>query len=126
MKKPRIGILPLLTAVFAAFTLGLFLGRNQTQSSVILSVPAVMHTMPQETHAIEESVSPNNTGLLNINTAGMEEFMTLPGIGEVLAERIVAYRDANGSFSSVEGLMYVEGIGEKKMEGIWDFITIGG
>ena len=129
MKKPRIPILVLITAVFAAFTLGLFLGRNQTQGSVIVSVPAYMQTAPAETTlpAQEpEETTPPVVFPLDINAATKEEFMALPGIGEILAQRIVDYRTANGNFSHVEGLMFVEGIGEKKLEDILDLIVIGG
>lgn len=129
MKKPRISILVVITAVFAAFTLGLFLGRNQNQNVVSVSVSAAMQTVPPETTAaVEETVTETEaiTFPININTAVKEEFMALPGIGEVLAQRILAYRDEHGSFASVESLMNVEGIGEKKMEAILDLITIGG
>lgn len=52
--------------------------------------------------------------------------MTLPGIGQTLANRIVAYRDANGPFENLGELCNVEGIGDKKLESILDHITIGG
>lgn len=129
MKKPRISILVVITAVFAAFTLGLFLGRNQVQDSVILSIPASMQTMPPETTIPVEEPTLEQKKIIfpiNINTASLEEFMALPGIGEVLAQRIISYRDENGSFSTIEGLMNVEGIGEKRMEDMLDLITIGG
>lgn len=51
---------------------------------------------------------------VNINTANAEELMKLPGIGEVLAERIVAYREQHGAFREAEELMNVNGIGESK------------
>ena len=44
----------------------------------------------------------------------------------MIAERIVAYRDENGSFDAPEELLNVEGIGKKRLEEILDLITIGG
>ena len=129
MKKPHVSILAAITMLFAAFTLGFFLGRNQNQDGVSLSVPAAMQTVPPEVTSAAESVEETTQAItfpIDINAASREEFMALPGIGEVLAQRILAYREENGRFTSVEGLMNVEGIGEKRMEEILEFITIGG
>ena len=52
---------------------------------------------------------------MNLNTATAEELCELPGIGEATAEAIVRDREANGPFASVEDLMRVSGIGEKKL-----------
>lgn len=49
-------------------------------------------------------------GLVNINTASKEELMSLPGIGESKAEKIIAYREANGRFSAPEDIMQISGI----------------
>ena len=55
---------------------------------------------------------------LDLNTATAEELAGLPGIGKELAGRIVAYREANGAFETVEELLEVSGIGEKKLAGL--------
>lgn len=129
MKKPHFPVLITVTLVFLAFTLGFFLGRNQNRGTVQFSVPASMQTAPPETTVSLSRPDETEAQIrfpIDINTASKEEFMALPGIGDVLAQRILAYREENGSFSTVEGLMNVEGIGEKRMEDILDLITIGG
>lgn len=60
---------------------------------------------------------------ININTAGISELKGLPGIGDVLAKRILEYRDQVGQFSSREEIMNVNGIGEKTYESIKELIT---
>lgn len=61
-------------------------------------------------------------GPVNLNTAGLAELDALPGVGPVLAERIVAWRDANGPFLSVEDLDAVSGIGPAMMERLRDLV----
>ena len=62
---------------------------------------------------------------LDINAASAEELEALPGIGPVLAQRIVDYRAEHGAFASAEELLRVEGIGETKLENIRGGITLG-
>jgi competence protein ComEA len=57
-------------------------------------------------------------GKININRAGLSGFDSLPGIGPVIAGRIVAYRKANGPFQSVDDLQKVNGVGAKTFERI--------
>ena len=129
MKKPKIHILVAITFVFASFTVGLYLGRNYSAAPVTVSVSPAMQTLPPET---TEPTSPSTeetiaiTFPIHINLAEKEEFMALPGIGEVLAQRIVDYREEHGPFENTEGLLNVEGIGKKRMEEILELIIIGG
>ena len=65
-------------------------------------------------------------GLVNINIASSQQLQLVPGIGEGLSKRIVADRNSNGPFSSVEDVMRVKGIGQKTYDKIKSFITTGG
>jgi competence protein ComEA len=67
---------------------------------------------------------PETDGKVNLNTASKEELMTLSGIGESRAESILAYREANGPFHSIEELMNVDGIKEGIFQKLKDSITI--
>ena len=69
---------------------------------------------------------PKEPALVDINTATLDELQTLSGIGPVIAQRIIDYRTANGSFQRVEDLLQVSGIGEKRLEAIVDYVTAGG
>ena len=61
---------------------------------------------------------------VNLNTATAEQLEALPGIGPDLAQRILAYRAANGPFKNVDGLLNVKGIGEGKLSKLRDQITV--
>lgn len=64
------------------------------------------------------------TGLVNINTASASELQTLSGIGPSMAQSIIDERTQNGAFTSVDDLMRVSGIGEKKFAKIKDCICV--
>jgi competence protein ComEA len=63
-------------------------------------------------------------GKVNINTASVGELNSLPGIGDVLAQRIVDYRTQHGPFHDIKDLMKVEGIGQKKFDSLKDYVTV--
>ena len=91
-----------------------FAGRSSA-----MSVP---DKLPWEPLSLEQTAE----GRVNINTAGPEELMTLPGIGEVRAQAIIDDREANGPFLYPEELIRVKGIGEGILAGLLDQITAGG
>ncbi|MEQ8525261.1 helix-hairpin-helix domain-containing protein [Gracilimonas sp.] len=62
--------------------------------------------------------------IININTATSQQLQLLDGIGEAYAQRIIEYRKANGGFDSIDELVNVKGIGEKRLENIRPFITL--
>ena len=63
---------------------------------------------------------------VNINTAGAEELSLLPRVGDVVARRIVEFRQKNGKFSAVEDLMLVQGIGERTFELMEPYLALEG
>ena len=124
----------LLAAVFLAFALGWFL-RDAAQAgpmevraerTLIQETPLAL---PAPTPALEELTKEEALaaagGKININTAGVDELMLLPGIGEKRAEDIIAYRRANGPFRIPEELTEVSGIGEGILAGLIDYVTVG-
>lgn len=105
-----------LTALFLAFLLALFLRDRAALEAAPVTVETE-RAVPQE--SFMPDVSP-----LDVNSATAEELTGLPGIGEVLARRIVDYRSANGPFETVEDLLSVSGIGEKKLAELEGRITV--
>lgn len=109
----------------AAILCALIIGYNLF---FVPGVEIVTVTVPESESSLENSEdisSPYWNGRLNINTASVEELDEfLPGIGPVTAQKIVDYRTAYGSFSSIEEIMNVSGIGEKTFADIQNLITV--
>jgi len=71
-----------------------------------------------------ESSGTGNSKKVSINTASLEELLTLDGIGESKAKSIIEYREQNGKFHKIEDIMNVSGIAEEAFEKIKDYITL--
>jgi competence ComEA-like helix-hairpin-helix protein len=131
----RIAIL--LTVFFMVALLAYHLGRESSEAPITVITerkadraevlrggdePLLSPALSPAT-AEEDASKPGDTKI-NINTATVEELCALPGIGEVLAERIIDYRRQNGDFEFIEDIMEVKGIGEGIFAKIRDYITV--
>lgn len=89
--------------------------RESTKGDRIL-----LRTPPANVFASERPVHPD---AVNINTAGKDELMALPGIGPSIADGIIRFREENGPFRDKAEIMDVSGIGEEKYKDLQDLIT---
>lgn len=118
MKKASI-ILLCVTAAFLVFMGGFLVGRNANRSPITIS------RVPNPTAATHQVPTTPSQGLLDINTASHSQLAEIPGIGEVIAQRILDYRQQHGPFTSLSDLTNVEGIGDKRMSTLLEYITLG-
>lgn len=73
---------------------------------------------------ISGNANSSGNGLVNINTASLQELKTLPGIGDVKAAAIISYREQNNKFTSTEDIKQVDGIKSGLYDSIKDMITV--
>ena len=85
-----------------------------------LETPQAPASPPRQRHVQELS----RAVTLDVNRASQQDFERLPGIGPVLARRIVQYRKTQGTFQDVEQLRQVKGIGKKTFERIRPFVAV--
>ncbi len=90
------------------------LNQAVKSSDVILSPPDAYQPAVQQTFT-----------MVNINTASQAELETLPNIGPVTAQKIIAFRDEFGAFAMIEEIQKVSGIGNLTFESIEAYITVG-
>jgi comEA protein len=93
----------------------------QTKEEVNIKVNECENKCDACIERIEDS---NDKNLLNINKASINDFMSLPGIGEAKAKSIIDYRNSKGSFKSLDEIKDVKGIGESIFEKIKEYLTI--
>lgn len=106
-------------AVITAFLLFIVLA-----GTVVAAVRSVPQPSPIKVVQARYSTTAAQPLMINVNTADKEELIRLPGVGEVIAERIMEYREEHGDFKAVEDLLNVKGIGEKTLEELKPYITI--
>jgi competence protein ComEA len=106
--------MPATSALAAAFTSATTGKRDGKQSA----------SNPRGGSRSAKLTSPEQ-GQVDLNRASAAELQRIPGIGPSMAERLIAYRQQNGGFHSVEDLLQVRGIGEKKYEKMKSFIKTG-
>lgn len=140
--KPGVYALPLGSRLFDVIEMaGGLLPDAATQSlnqALLLNDQMLIYIFTHEEYAAEEeenmkllSIVEEDSGLLsqqvqlvNINTANASELETLPGIGPKKASAILQFRQENGSFRGIEGLLEVSGIGQKTFDQLTPFITV--
>ncbi len=113
LKKPELFLLVIaVAAVF--FTAGYFSGRSRAKT-----VNVTVSQSPDLPVSGDAGAA-----RIDLNTATRRELMSLPGVGETFADRIIAYREEHGGFQAVEELMEVRGIGESLFEDVRDYLTV--
>lgn len=117
MKKETLSLVAIVIC-FIFLMVGIFIGRDMPQSSI--------YTQYSSEESQTKATSAAEIGKIDINTAGRQQLMLLPNIGETLAEAIIDYREANGAFIDEQDICNVKGIGKATFEKISDYITVGG
>ncbi len=91
----------------------------------LLPFPTLLAGGPSPTLPTATILVPTLIFPLNSNTATLEQLQQLPNIGPTLAQAIINYRDSHGSFTSIDQMRNVAGIGPKTFDGIQSLITVG-
>ena len=129
MQKKRVyPALALWSAAVLLFACAFFLGRATVRGPVL----ETQYASPGEAAQSEwigkvqekAASAASKSGRVCLNTADLDALLSLPGVGEKTAQRILAYRDAYGKFVTVEQLLDVEGIGEGLLEKLRPYVYV--
>ena len=130
MRKKRVSTaLILLSAAAILFACAFFLGRATLREPFIetqRAAPAVSAVQREWIAHVKAAAasSPDTKTRVCLNTAALDELLSLPGVGEKTAERILAYREKYGKFVAVEQLLDVEGIGEGLLDKLRPYVYV--
>lgn len=97
---------------------GLKIHIPSTEETLYITEENGENVIVENTQGKEESI------MVNINKADVQELTQLPGIGDTMAQRIIEYREENGKFETIEDLQNVSGIGQAKFEGLKENICV--
>ena len=98
--------------------------EQKSEASVSDGTTADETTSAATTDSSAQSDTPRSDSKININTAGLEELMTLKGVGESRARAIMEYREQHGAFETPEDIMNISGIKEGVFSKIKDQIAV--
>lgn len=121
MIKHSFRVMALILALGTCLMIGMLIGRSRVGNDLFVSFGV---DIPNITTELIEDTS--DAGGIDLNKATVDQLTVLPGIGETLAQRIIAYREEHGDFESIEDIMHVNGIGQSRFAEIKAYITVGG
>ncbi len=97
--------------------------KAQKTNTIVVETPCVCEEIKNDS-CYNENNNQTNSGLVNINTASLDQLLTLTGIGEAKAKAIIEYRQSNGNFNVIEDITKVSGISETIFSKIKNYITV--
>jgi competence protein ComEA len=95
-----------------------------TEGPTFAPEPDVSSEVPSRARTTSAKFKEPGDGMVNLNTASSAALQRLPGVGPSTAAKIIEYREQTGGFRTVEELMEVRGIGEKKLQKMRPFVTV--
>ena len=124
LKRLAAFVIPALALLACGVMLGIFLMQTRTAGTISVQRAAPEEAAESTQTVAEEAADATADDRLDLNTATAEELQELPGIGEVIAQRIIDYRELCGRFLDPEQLMEVDGIGRAKYEKLRELVTV--